>query len=242
MTDVDEFFTGVGQIPYAGPDSDDPLTFRWYDADRVVAGKRMEDHLRFAVCYWHSFVLVGRRRLRRGHLRPPVVRCRRRPPGSPPARQMAAAFEFFAKLGAPFFCFHDRDVAPEGATLGRDAAARLDAMVDEVAGHMARTGVRLLWGTANLFCHPPLRGRRRHQPRSRGLRLRRRPGEHALEATQRARRRQLRPLGRARGLRHAAQHRPAREPAQLGRFIAPGRRAQAPHRLRGARSSSSRSR
>ena len=56
MTGADEFFTGVGQISYAGPDSDDPLTFRWYDADRVVAGKRMEDHLRLAVCYWHSFV------------------------------------------------------------------------------------------------------------------------------------------------------------------------------------------
>jgi xylose isomerase len=152
MSDGREFFEGVGRIAYAGPDSDDPLTFRWYDADRIVAGRRMEDHLRLAVCYWHSFVWAGSDVFGEGTLdRPWSV------PGVDPmdaAREkMGAAFEFVAKLGAPFFCFHDRDIAPEGATPA-ETAARLDAMVDLAAGHMERTGVRLLWGTANLFSHP----------------------------------------------------------------------------------------
>ena len=152
MTDGPEFFEGVGRIGYGGPDSDDPLTFRWYDAERVVAGRRMEDHLRMAVCYWHSFVWPGSDVFGEGTLdRPWSV------PGVDPmdaARsKMDAAFEFLAKLGTPYFCFHDRDIAPEGATPA-ETAARLDAMVELAADHMERTGVRLLWGTANLFSHP----------------------------------------------------------------------------------------
>ena len=152
MTGADEFFVGVGRIRYVGPDSDDPLSFRWYDADRMVAGKRMEDHLRMAVCYWHSFAWTGSDVFGEGTLDRPW-----NAPGSDPLAasrsKMAAAFEFFAKLGIPFFCFHDRDIAPEGST-PVETAARLDAMVAEAAEHMQRTGVRLLWGTANLFSHP----------------------------------------------------------------------------------------
>ena len=152
MGDDVEFFEGVGRIPYVGPDSDDPLTFRWYDADRVVAGRRMEDHLRLAVCYWHSFVWSGSDVFGEGTLDRPWGT-----PGTDPLRaartKMAAAFEFMAKLGAPFFCFHDRDIAPEGSD-PTETAAWFDAVVDEAAGHMERTGVRLLWGTANLFSHP----------------------------------------------------------------------------------------
>jgi len=147
-----EFFAGVGRIPYAGPESDDPMTFRWYDADRVVDGRRMEDQLRMAVCYWHSFVWPGSDVFGQGTLDRPWS-----DPGSDPMEaartKMDAAFEFVAKLGAPFFCFHDRDIAPEGSTPA-ETAARLDAMVERAAGHMERTGVRLLWGTANLFSHP----------------------------------------------------------------------------------------
>jgi xylose isomerase len=150
-----EYFDGVGPITYAGPDSDDPLSFRWYDADREVLGRRMEDHLRMAVCYWHSFVWPGNDVFGEGTFaRPwhdPAL-----DPMDAARHKMAVAFEFFEKLGTPFFCFHDRDVAPPGATF-EESCAQLDEMVDEMDGHMERTGVELLWGTANLFGHPRYR-------------------------------------------------------------------------------------
>ena len=152
MNRLPEFFQGVGPINYVGPESDDPMSFRWYDADRLVAGKRMEDHLRMAACYWHSFVWSGSDVFGAGTFDRPWTA----PDLDPLAAarlKMVVAFEFFAKLGIPFFCFHDRDIAPEGST-PVETAAHLDAMVEEAAGHMDRTGVRLLWGTANLFSHP----------------------------------------------------------------------------------------
>ena len=131
-SDVMEFFTDVtDRIPYEGPDSDNPLAFRWYDADRVVAGRTMADHLRFAVCYWHSFTWDGFDIFGAGTLDRPW-----HPTFAPTADPMAAAkqkmdaaFEFFAKLGVPFYCFHDRDIAPEGAT-SRSRRRNLDEMVD----------------------------------------------------------------------------------------------------------------
>ena len=127
MTGGPGYVVGSGRVRYAGPDSDDPFTFRWYDADRVVAGRRMEDHLRMAVCYWHSFVWPGADVFGDGTFDRPW-----NAPGLEPmaaARQkMAAAFEFFAKLGTPFFCFHDRDIAPEGRTLA-ETNRHLDALV-----------------------------------------------------------------------------------------------------------------
>jgi len=150
---VSEFFTDLPeQIPYAGPDSDDPLTFRWYDAERVVLDRTMADHLRFAVCYWHSFNWDGFDIFGAGTLDRPWLGA----PGDPmeAARsKMAAAFEFFGKLGAPFWCFHDRDIAPEGDSF-KESCARLDEMVELAASHMESTGTRLLWGTANLFSNP----------------------------------------------------------------------------------------
>ncbi len=146
------FATVPDRIPYLGPDSDDPLSFRWYDAGRVVAGRTMADQLRFAVCYWHSFNWPGADIFGEGTLDRPWLAATADPLDG--ARQkMAAAFEFFAKLGAPYFCFHDRDVVPEGASF-KESCAWLDTMADEAAGHMARTGTKLLWGTANLFSHP----------------------------------------------------------------------------------------
>ncbi|HEX2578417.1 MAG TPA: TIM barrel protein, partial [Aquihabitans sp.] len=146
------FFDDVDPIRYAGPDSDDPLTYRWYDADREVLGTRMEDHLRMAVCYWHSFVWPGSDVFGAGTFDRPW-----NAPGLDPmdaARQkMAAAFELFEKLGLPYFTFHDLDVAPEADTF-RETCRNVDEIVDEMAGHMERTGRRLLWGTANLFNHP----------------------------------------------------------------------------------------
>ncbi len=147
---TDSFFADVASpIRYEGPESDNPLAFRWYDADRVVAGRRMEDHLRFAVCYWHSFTWTGYDIFGAPTLDRPWLA----PGGDPMAHakvKMAAAFEFFSKLGAPFYCFHDRDIAPEGATFA-ESCRNLDVMVDEAAAHQEATGVKLLWGTANLF-------------------------------------------------------------------------------------------
>ena len=147
-----EFFDGVEPIRYAGPDSDDPLSFRWYDADRIVAGRRMEDHLRMAVAYWHSFNWSGFDIFGAGTFDRPWLTGAGDPMTHARAK-MDAAFEFFSKLGVPFFCFHDRDLAPEAATFA-ESNARFATMVDRAAEHMDRTGVRLLWGTANLFSHP----------------------------------------------------------------------------------------
>jgi len=146
------FFPEVEPIAYEGPDSTRDLAFRHYDPDRELLGKRMADHLRFAVCYWHSFCWPGSDVFGQGTFDRPWLS----EEGDPMARaerKAEVAFEFFAKLGVPFFCFHDRDVAPEGDTF-RESCARLDRMADRLAAHMERTGVQLLWGTANLFGHP----------------------------------------------------------------------------------------
>ncbi|MEL7158173.1 MAG: xylose isomerase [Actinomycetota bacterium] len=150
---MSDFFSTVTEpIAFEGPDSDQPLAFRWYDADRLVAGKTMAEHLRFAVCYWHSFAWDGFDIFGAGTLDRPWITDQSDPMAAAKSK-MAAAFEFFEKLGVPFWCFHDRDIAPEGDTFA-ESAARLDQMVDEAAQHMDRTGTRLLWGTANLFANP----------------------------------------------------------------------------------------
>ena len=149
----DDFFSDVtGPIPFGGLDSSDPLSFKVYEPDRLVLGKRMEDHLRIAVCLWHSFAWPGSDVFGVGTFDRPWLDARLDPMIAARAR-LDAAFEFLAKLGVPFFCFHDRDIAPEGRTFA-ETQANLDAMIDATAAHMARTGRKLLWGTANLFSHP----------------------------------------------------------------------------------------
>ncbi|MBA3876781.1 MAG: xylose isomerase [Anaerolinea sp.] len=148
-----DFFPDVeGRIPFGGLRSEDPLSFKVYQPDRLVLGKRMEDHLRIAVCYWHSFNWPGSDVFGSGTFDRPWNDPRLDPMIAARAK-LEAAFEFFDKLGVPFFCFHDRDMAPEGATFA-ESTANLQAILDDAEAHMARTGVRLLWGTANLFSHP----------------------------------------------------------------------------------------
>jgi len=145
------FFPAIERIRFEGPESRSPLAYRFYDPDRPVLGKRMADHLRFAVCYWHSFGFAGADVFGQDTFHRPWLGS-----GDPMAlaeRKAEVAFELFVKLGAPFFTFHDRDVAPEAGTL-RHSAARLDHMAERIAAHIERTGVKLLWGTANLFSHP----------------------------------------------------------------------------------------
>ncbi len=150
--EMPEFFPTVSPIAYEGPESNNPLAFRWYDRERVVMGRTMEEQLRFGVCYWHSFAWDGSDIFGAGTFDRPW-----NAPGGDRLAQakqkMDAAFEFFQKLGAPFFAFHDRDIAPEGSTFA-ESCANLDAMIDYAEEHMARTGVRLLWGTAQAFYQP----------------------------------------------------------------------------------------
>ena len=145
------FFEGIESIHYEGTDSANPLAFRHYDPDRIVLGVRMEDHLRPAVCYWHTFCWPGSDVFGEGTFERPWFGA-----GDPMVlaeTKLDAAFEFFEKLGAPFFTFHDRDLAPEGATLA-ESRSNLAHMLERTEAAMERTGVRLLWGTANLFGHP----------------------------------------------------------------------------------------
>ncbi len=141
-------FPEIESVRYEGPDSRNPLAFRYYNADELVEGKSMRDHLRFSVVYWHTF---------RNALSDPFgVGSAVRPwdDGSESVEnaqnRARAAFEFIAKLGAPFYAFHDRDVAPEGANLA-ETNRNLDAVVNVLKEEQQRTGVKLLWGTANLF-------------------------------------------------------------------------------------------
>lgn len=146
-----EFFGRTDVIGYAGPDSADPLAYRFYDKDRMILGKRMEDHLRFAVAYWHSLVWPGSDPFGGETFFRPWAQ-----PGDPMAQARAkadVAFELFRLLDVPFFCFHDRDVAPEGASLS-ESNANLNAIAELFAEKMRSAKVKLLWGTANLFSHP----------------------------------------------------------------------------------------
>jgi xylose isomerase len=131
--------------------SDDPFTFKVYDPDRMVLGRRMEDQLRIAVCLWHSFNWPGTDVFGSGTFDRPWLTAADPMQGA--RDKLAAAFEFLEKLGTPFFCFHDRDVAPEGRSFA-ETRANLEAIAHEIGQHMQRTGTRRLWGTANLFSHP----------------------------------------------------------------------------------------
>jgi xylose isomerase len=145
------YFGAIKPIAYEGPGSQNPLSFKWYDRNKVVLGKRMEDHLRFAVCYWHSFCWNGFDPFGYdGTFERPWQRMA--DPMEAARAKADVAFEFFEKLGAPYYCFHDRDVAPEGAT-PRDSVNNLHAMVDVLGAKQQATGMKLLWGTANLFSH-----------------------------------------------------------------------------------------
>jgi xylose isomerase len=147
------FFGEVAPAIYEGPASENPLAYRHYDATRVVLGKTMAEHLRPAVCYWHNFAWGGSDMFGAPTFERPWF-----------AETMAAArlkadvaFEMFELLGVPFFSFHDRDVVPEGANL-REFSRNLSEMTEYFAQKISDSGVKLLWGTANLFSHPRYMG------------------------------------------------------------------------------------
>src|SRR5262249_5193211 len=137
-------FPKIPAIPYEGPGSRNPLAFRHYDPDAEFDGKSLKDHMRFSIAYWHAFRGVGADPFGPG----PIGR--RWESGKDPVSiakvRMDAAFEFFAKIRAPFWCFHDRDIAPEGKTLA-DSNRKLDQLVAHAKTLQKETGVKLLWGT-----------------------------------------------------------------------------------------------
>ncbi|HUB61848.1 MAG TPA: xylose isomerase [Puia sp.] len=150
ITGQKEFFKGVGQIKYEGPGSGNPLAYRWYDANKLVGGKTMKDHLRFAVAYWHSFVGNGSDPFGEPtHLYPwngkadAVGRAK---------DKMDAAFEFITKLDLPYYCFHDVDVVDYTNDIA-DNEKRLQTLTAYALEKQKASGVKLLWGTANLFSH-----------------------------------------------------------------------------------------
>ena len=144
-------FEKISKIQYEGPKSRNPLAFKYYNPDEIVEGKTMKEHLRFSVVYWHTF----RNGLRDQFGDETAVRPWDDGSSSVENAQnrVRAAFEFIEKLGAPFYAFHDRDVAPEGSTL-KETNKNLDAVVKVMKEEQKRTGIKLLWGTANLFGNP----------------------------------------------------------------------------------------
>jgi xylose isomerase len=146
-----EFFKGIGQIKYEGKDTDNPLAFRYYDASKKVGKKTMEEHFRFAIAYWHTFCGAGGDPFGPGTKAFPWLQ-------SPDPMQRAydkmdAAFEFITKIGAPFYCFHDYDLVDEAPTL-KESGSRIEKIVEYAKKKQKASGVKLLWGTANLFSHP----------------------------------------------------------------------------------------
>ena len=146
-----EYFKGIPQIKFEGRETDNPLAFRWYDENRIVAGKTMKEHLRFAVSYWHTFCGTGG---------DPFGAPTKDFPWNQDAdadsrmkSKMDAAFEFFTKINAPYWCFHDIDMIEDSESIA-EYESRMTMLTDIAKQKQAETGVKLLWGTANLFSHP----------------------------------------------------------------------------------------
>lgn len=148
---TNEYFPTIDKIKYEGPDSDNPLAFNYYQEDKVVAGKTMKEHFRFAIAYWHSFCNENSDPFGPGTRTFPWEKST--DPLDNAKYRLDAAFEFFIKLGTPFYCFHDRDLAPEGSTIA-ESEENLETLVSLAKQYQKDTGVQLLWGTANLFSHP----------------------------------------------------------------------------------------
>ena len=151
VTGNTEYFKGIGKIEFEGQTSDNPLAFKWYDENQVVAGKTMKEHFRFATAYWHSFCGVGSDPFGPGTQQFPWAvgadadeRAR---------NKMDAAFEFMTKLGTPYYCFHDFDLVEEGDSFA-ESSRRLEKIVAYAKEKQVASGVKLLWGTANLFSNP----------------------------------------------------------------------------------------
>ncbi|GAA5520679.1 xylose isomerase [Aliifodinibius salicampi] len=145
------YFPDINEIPFEGKDSENPLSFKYYDAGRKVGDQTMEEHLRFAVAYWHTLCETGGDPFGWGTREWPWMKFD--DPLDRARAKMDAAFEFITKLGVPFYCFHDVDVVDEADSIA-ETDRRLQTMVDYAKQKQEASDVQLLWGTANLFSHP----------------------------------------------------------------------------------------
>ena len=147
---MSDYFKNINEIIYEGPDSDNPLSFKYYDESRQVLGKTMKEHLRFATCYWHTFTWPGLDPFGGATFERPWMS------GEEPLKmaemKLEEAFDFFAKIKTPFFCFHDRDISPEGTSY-RETQKNFLHIIDLMESKMESSNVKLLWGTANAFSH-----------------------------------------------------------------------------------------
>lgn len=146
-----EYFKGIGEIKFEGKDSDNPLAYKWYNPDQVVAGKKMSEHFKFAIAYWHTFCGQGA-----DPFGPGTQNFEWDQPSDPVEAAKAkadAAFEFITKMGVDYFCFHDFDLIQEADTFA-ESEKRLATIVEYIKGKQAESGVKLLWGTANCFSNP----------------------------------------------------------------------------------------
>lgn len=146
-----EYFPNINKITYEGTESTNPLAFKYYNEDSVVSGKTMREHFRFAVAYWHTFCGTGSDPFGPGTKIFPWYQ--KTNPMKAAGYRLDAAFEFFTKLGVPFYCFHDRDIAPEGQSI-EESENNLKYIVSLAEEKQENSDVKLLWGTANLFSHP----------------------------------------------------------------------------------------
>jgi xylose isomerase len=150
---LDYFFPNIPVISYEGPNRRNPFAFRFYNPDEVILGKTMKEHLRFSMAYWHTLCATGTDPFGRGTAIRPYEESASNDPMELAKIKMRAGFELMQKLQIPYFCFHDCDVAPEGNSLA-EFSRNLDEMADLAEELMTQTGIKLLWGTANLFSHP----------------------------------------------------------------------------------------
>jgi len=148
---ANSFFPQIGKIQFEGKESDNPLAFRYYDPNRIIAGKSMKEHFKFAIAYWHSFCGTGGDPFGPGTIKhpwdvsaDPIQRAK---------DKMDAAFEFMTKIGAEYYCFHDVDLIDEAPTL-LEYEKRMQIITDHAAAHQKASGIKLLWGTANVFSNP----------------------------------------------------------------------------------------
>ena len=145
------YFDKIEKVNYEGVNSTNPFAFKYYDADKVILGKTMAEHLRLAVCYWHTFCWAGTDMFGGASLDRSWQK--NADPLAGAKQKAEIAFEFFSKLGIPYYCFHDVDVAPEGNSF-KEYLNNFNTIVDILEQKQAQTGVKLLWGTANCFTNP----------------------------------------------------------------------------------------
>ena len=145
-----EFFKEIGKIKYEGKNTKNGLAFKYYNPDEIILGKPMKEHLRFAMSYWHTLTAGGNDQFGEGTI---VREWDSLEPMERAKARVKAGFEIMEKLGMEYFCFHDRDIAPEAPTL-TEYFKNLDEIVDLIEAEMKRTGIKLLWGTSNMFSHP----------------------------------------------------------------------------------------